>query len=104
MDLDETLIHYDEQAHTEQIEACLQKFNLDHNRQPTHSELNKILPKITFNIRPYSLELLKQLSKYYEIVVFTAAEQEYADEVLDALDPNKYIKHRLYRQHLTQLK
>jgi len=33
-------------------------------------------------------------------VIFTAGVQDYADWVLDSLDPNKkYIQHRLYRQH-----
>lgn len=40
------------------------------------------------------------LSKYYEICVFTAGTQDYADACLDFLDPErKVIKHRLYRQH-----
>jgi CTD small phosphatase-like protein 2 len=39
-------------------------------------------------------------SQYYEIVIFTAAMQDYADWVLDNLDPDKNIlSHRLYRQH-----
>jgi TFIIF-interacting CTD phosphatase-like protein len=28
--------------------------------------------------------------------VFTAAEQEFADEVMDVLDTNGYISHRVY--------
>ena len=33
-------------------------------------------------------------------MIFTAGVQDYADWVLDSLDPNrKYIHHRLYRQH-----
>lgn len=33
-------------------------------------------------------------------MIFTAGVQDYADWVLDSLDPNrKYIQHRLYRQH-----
>ena len=40
------------------------------------------------------------MSKYYEIVIFTAGLQEYADFILNKLDPeNKLISHRLYRQH-----
>ena len=42
---------------------------------------------------------MQDLAEYYEIVVFTAALQDYADWVLDQIDPKKYIKHRLYRQH-----
>ena len=40
-----------------------------------------------------------QCAKYYEIVIFTAAQQEYADWILDRLDKQKCISHRLYRQH-----
>ena len=44
------------------------------------------------------MELLKTLSKIYEIVVFTAAQKSYADSILNLLDPeNKYISYRLYR-------
>lgn len=39
------------------------------------------------------------MSKYYEIVIFTAAMQDYADWVIDQIDPEGYIKYRLYRQH-----
>ena len=45
-------------------------------------------------------EFLQKLSKIYEIVIFTAGIKEYADFILDRIDPNKlFIKHRLYRQH-----
>lgn len=39
------------------------------------------------------------MSQYYEIVIFTAAMQDYADWVIDQIDPEGYIKYRLYRQH-----
>lgn len=43
---------------------------------------------------------LDYLAKYYEICVFTAGTQDYADACLDFLDPEKkIIQHRLYRQH-----
>ena len=43
---------------------------------------------------------LEFLNKYYEICVFTAGTQDYADACLDYLDPERQIiKHRLYRQH-----
>ncbi len=42
------------------------------------------------------------MSKYFEIVIFTASAQDYADRIIDKLDPdNTLIHHRLYRQHLT---
>ena len=39
------------------------------------------------------------MAKYYEVIIFTAALQDYADWVLDQLDINHNIKHRLYRQY-----
>lgn len=54
-------------------------------------------------IRPYALSFLKKMSQFFEIMVFTASEQSYADAVLDELDPNGWIKHRLYRQHCVRI-
>lgn len=49
-------------------------------------------------IRPGAVQFLKELSLYYEIVIFTAAMPEYADNILDNLDEKGFIiKHRLYR-------
>ena len=51
-------------------------------------------------VRPYVIESLEKLSQYYEMAVFTAAEQTYADKIIDVLDPDKkYFTNRLYRQH-----
>ena len=53
---------------------------------------------ISVKMRPYLDMCLEHLSKYYEIAVFTAGEQNYADAILDVLDESsKNIKHRLYR-------
>jgi TFIIF-interacting CTD phosphatase-like protein len=44
------------------------------------------------------MDCLERLSKLYEIVVFTAGVQEYADKILDHIDPeHSIIKKRLYR-------
>ena len=53
-----------------------------------------------FLIRPYCLQFLEEMSKIFEIIIFTAALKDYADSILDILDPHKkLIKYRLYRQH-----
>jgi CTD small phosphatase-like protein 2 len=39
------------------------------------------------------------MAKHYEIVIFTAAVKEYADNILDSIDEKKRISHRLYREH-----
>ncbi len=57
------------------------------------------------NIRPFWRESLKEISKNYVIIVYTASHQSYADSVLDFLDPDKIlIRHRLYRQHCVRIK
>ena len=40
-------------------------------------------------VRPYIKECLTHLAKFYEMAIFTAADQEYADLILDKLDPSK---------------
>ena len=42
---------------------------------------------------------LKELSKYFEIVLFTAAEEDYTDIVLKELNKNNYISHVLCRKY-----
>ena len=52
--------------------------------------------------RPHVAEVLRLLSKWdqCEVVLFTAGQQEYADEILSALDPDRtLIRHRLYSHH-----
>ncbi|KAJ3438307.1 scp1-like small phosphatase 4-related [Anaeramoeba flamelloides] len=48
--------------------------------------------------RPYLSTFLERCSQLFEVVVFTAGLKEYADIILDKLDPNnELISHRLYR-------
>ena len=50
------------------------------------------------NIRPHILECLELANKYFQVIIFTASEKEYADPILDYLDPqNKYFQARFYR-------
>ena len=76
------------------------KFCLVLDIDETISHLVKLPFGNYFLIRPGVIELLKELYKYYEIDIFTAALQSYADSILDKLDKNKiYFSHRLYRCH-----
>ena len=55
-----------------------------------------------FLIRPYCFNFLQEMKKFFEIVIFTAATKDYADSILDIIDPEKkYINYRLYRSHTT---
>ena len=75
LDLDETLIHF--------------------KPNPNNEESG------TIKIRPYLYQFLDNVKKYYELVIFTAATQEYADPIINALENNnkKYFDYRLYRIH-----
>ena len=74
LDLDETLIHF--------------------KPNPNNEESG------TIKIRPFLMEFLEKIKEYYELVVFTAATQEYADPIINALETNKkFFDYRLYRIH-----
>lgn len=53
-------------------------------------------------VRPGVAAFLHRLSKLYELTVFTAGLQYYADAVLDKLDTSGLITSRVYRQHCTK--
>lgn len=53
---------------------------------------------IHVRIRPYLQDALEKLSQIYEIIAFTAGVKDYADPILDKIDPEKTIfKKRMYR-------
>lgn len=46
------------------------------------------------------MEILKEISQHFEVIIFTASHACYANVVLDYLDPqNQYIHHRLFREN-----
>lgn len=48
--------------------------------------------------RPHMEKFLRCVSELFEVVVFTASQQAYAEKLLDILDPcRELIHHRLYR-------
>lgn len=75
LDLDETLIHFQQAQEDKQDDEGF------------------------YMIRPGCNKFLKELSQHYELVVFTAAMPDYADWILDQIDECGYIAARLYRQH-----
>ena len=51
-------------------------------------------------LRPGLHDFLDALYEMYDLVIFTAATQDYADPILDVIEGGKpYFKSRLYRQH-----
>ncbi|CAG9330603.1 unnamed protein product [Blepharisma stoltei] len=54
-------------------------------------------------VRPFVSEFINSLSEYFEIILFTAASQRYADSVMNLVDPQKKINLRLYKQHTIEI-
>ena len=54
-----------------------------------------------FLLRPGAKSFLEEVSKYYEIIIFTSSPKKYADKILDKIDVNGNIfSHRLYKNHV----
>ena len=74
LDLDETLIHF--------------------KPNPFNESSGKIM------IRPFLYDFLRSVKKYYELVIFTAATEDYANPIINAIEKDeKFFDHRLYRIH-----
>lgn len=60
--------------------------------------------EVSVRLRPYVVDCLEKLAPLYEMIVFTAGMQDYADHILDYIDPNrKLFKRRLYRNDCIKL-
>ena len=54
-----------------------------------------------FLVRPGAIYFLKEVSKYYEIIIFTSSPKNYADNILNKIDiSGNLISHRLCRNHV----
>jgi len=85
LDLDETLVHCSIQP----LDKAELTFGVTFNSQEY---------KVYVRMRPYLAKFLRQVSMWFEIVVFTASQKVYADKLLNILDPKRrYIKHRIFR-------
>jgi len=50
--------------------------------------------------RPGLKKFLKEISKLYEIIIFTLNDKSYADQILNSIDKkNRYFEKRLYKEH-----
>ena len=91
LDLDETLVH-----------SCFKPADNINSNLSTPDILLKIkfhskVHEVFVYKRPFVDEFLKRMSNFYNLIIFTASVQEYADPLLDQLDKNKLIKLRYYR-------
>ena len=58
--------------------------------------------EIFVGVRPGVAQFLSKLADLYELVLFTASNQFYADHVVDKIDPDHKIQFRLYRESCTE--
>ena len=77
-DLDETLIHCVDDVETDNPDVVI---SIQFSEEP-----EPVLAGI--NIRPFARECLEAANEHFQVVVFTASEQEYADPIIDYLDPD----------------
>ncbi|OAF69292.1 hypothetical protein A3Q56_02975 [Intoshia linei] len=66
------------------------------------ADFNIIVNKTIFHVkkRPFLEKFLQNLSNLYNMYLFTASGKEYADKVLNVIDPkNIFFKNRFYREH-----
>ena len=90
LDLDETLVH-----------SSFVPF--EKNDITLNVDFESVMYNIYVLVRPGAEEFIKKVSKYFEIVIFTASISKYALPLLDILDHEKKIKYRLTREHCTFL-
>ena len=99
IDLDETLIHSEFRNKNNYKELDLfTSTSKCHSRTFSYSDENYIYYMDVF-FRPHLKQFLSEVSKYFDLAIFTAAMKGYADTIIDFIDPHKKIfEFRLYRE------
>ena len=98
LDIDETLVH--SELIMEQSVKKIEFEGKNHDRYIEFPNLNGTSDVYGVRFRPYLMEFINRMSKIYDLAVYTASAQDYADAVMDQLDPQKNIfAARLYREH-----
>ena len=114
LDLDETLIHADfneEYSGNDSIKYdAIIKFTpknedeegifFGENDKVEEKKEEEVEHSVGIFVRNGVNEFLEEVSKHFDVGIFTASVKEYADAVISFLDPeNKLIKFRLYRNN-----
>lgn len=91
LDLDETLVH---SSFTEVENADLR----------LTVEIEGQVCEVFVLKRPGLDEFMDRMAEKYEIIIYTASLQKYADPVIDFIDPKRHTAYRLFREHCTFFK
>ncbi|CAD8203485.1 unnamed protein product [Paramecium octaurelia] len=91
LDLDETLVHSQFQP-MDYCDLCLDIVVQSQNF------------KVYVLVRPGAKQFIDELSNFYDIILWTASLKEYAQPVMDFVDPNKKAIDRLFRESCTIIK
>ncbi|EXC35684.1 CTD small phosphatase-like protein 2 [Morus notabilis] len=85
LDLDETLVH-----------STLEPCDDAHFTFPVNFNLQE--HTVYVRCRPHLRDFLERVSSLFEIIIFTASQSIYAEQLLNVLDPKRKIfRHRVYR-------
>ena len=86
LDIDETLVHSSFQETPDaDIVLSIDIEGRKHN--------------IFVQVRPMCREFLEEVSKYFEVAVFTASLSKYANPLMDIIDEDNVAPQRLFREH-----
>jgi RNA polymerase II subunit A small phosphatase-like protein len=89
LDLDETLVHSTFMPHPRH------EFSISFGTEENAATAFVL-------VRPGAKQLVRELGPLFELVVFTAGLQQYADPVVNMIDPDHHVKFRLFRPQCTE--
>ena len=98
IDLDETLIHseFRNKENYKELDTFV-KASKCNVKTFSFSDENCVYFMDVF-FRPHLKSFLQEISKYFDLAIFTAAMKNYADTIIDFIDPrNEFFQFRLYR-------
>jgi len=90
LDLDETLVH----CCTNPLPDPDLVFNV---------EFSGVTYNVNAKLRPGMYDFLREMAQEYELVIFTASQSAYANKILDIIDTEGLISHRLFRENCTNV-
>ena len=90
LDLDETLVHSNFFPFTSRPSDVIIQIDIENEVHDIH-----VL------VRPFVKEFLEHMSKFYEVIIFTASLSKYANPLLNQIDKKNVLDFRLFREHCT---